>query len=415
MLPLYLLKDSLLVSAKLSNVAILTPDLKMFVNPRAGVNSLVIYLLVVAYYFFTNIPKKAMPINQDSKSVAAELTTIPKLIPDTKSTTAGVEEERDDLESNTVDREEPTFQFSDESNKETLYLRALRWLVKDLSAVTFKSRISSPEEHELEEEPEFHCGHFLGKIIENMDNSDILVLSNTHGIEGFLIWSVQNPYYTEIDFIQVGIESRRQGLARRMIDALCEHLSDVYLLTVVPARTLKAKGIYQQLGWQNNGKTNYFHKIIRPGLESSQKLPTTGLALAVPFDYYEVNRKNHNSPKTQFFKLEMGLDGKLLVPIICAFKGEEGYIGIYHNGILIEAGRPYQLLNGAHSFGDGFLLVEVHFANTEKYENILNSGSTSPNRAPIKAAIAGRTVGFFRERDPEEATVQAARSQPTGL
>jgi hypothetical protein len=118
MLPLYLLKDSLLVSAKLSNVAILTPDLKMFVNPRAGVNSLVIYLLVVAYYFFTNIPKKAMPINQDSKSVAAELTTIPKLIPDTKSTTAGVEEERDDLESNTVDREEPTLQFSDESNKE---------------------------------------------------------------------------------------------------------------------------------------------------------------------------------------------------------------------------------------------------------------------------------------------------------
>jgi ribosomal protein S18 acetylase RimI-like enzyme len=353
-----------------------------------------------------------MPINQDSKSVAAEPTTSPELIPDTKSTTEDGEEERDALKANTVYGEEPTLQFSNESNKEELSTMILSWLMNDFVSQTQK----------IGEKPENHFGHDIDTIKEIMQKADILVLSNAQGLVGYLIWSVVNLHHISIEFMEVSSEYRGKGLARRMIDALIQHLPEVNLLSSMSADTPTAKGFHQHLGWQNNGKTNYFHKIIRPGLESSQTLPTTGLALSIcPYDFYEVHRNLKDYlPKMQYFKLEMGPDGKLLVPIISEFKFE-GYIGVHHNGKLIEAGKAKHLFDSedATDFHSVFLMIKFNPINKKKYENLSNTGSTSPNtpqnRDPITAANARGTAGFFRERDPEEAIVQAARSQPRGL
>ena len=308
--------------------------------------------------------------------------------------------------------EELTFQFSDESNKEKLSQMIMSWLEHDFNS----------QKQRLGKNPEEHFWYNIDEVARTSRKEDTLVLSNAQGLVGYLIWSVKNPHYACLDFIEVSSEYRGKGVGRRMITALQQHLPEVYLLSAMSSNTPTAKNFYQRLGWRNNGKTNNFYKIIRPGLESSQILPTTGLVLSIcPFDFYEVhNNLKQYLPRIQYFKLEMGSDGKLLLPIISEFKAE-GYIGIYHDGQLIESGKTKHLFeNGALDlYGyDLFLMVKFNPLDKKKYESLLANDRTSPNACPndvpTTLAIAGRAVRFFRERDSEEPIVQAVRLQPRG-
>jgi ribosomal protein S18 acetylase RimI-like enzyme len=302
-----------------------------------------------------------------------------------------------------------TFQFADESTKETLSKKILSWITSDYISQIIELGGTPPVNHFF---------YIRETIAKSLQKTNTLVASNAQGLVGYLIWELSfNGHHIDIQFIEVHHKYRLQGVARDMINALSARLTDAYILSAFAENNATASAFFQQMGWHN--KRNIYFKIIRPVLEPSNNLPDSGLFIGIcPFNYYKIRYQLPlYSSKMRYFPLELRPDGMLSVPIVSPCEARD-YVATYFNGQLIESdtvrGMFITPMNPACNGLVLFMMVEFNPSKPELYEKLgISTKKTEKVESTQNAnAPAGRGIGFFRERDKEGLEEQPTRLQP---
>lgn len=225
--------------------------------------------------------------------------------------------------------------------------------------------------------PERHFWRHRSVIYKSFSQCRALVvLDQDDKLAAYLIWDRFHLLSIKINLVEVIPKYRRQGLFKKMQEALIIRFPEVLILTA--SVRPEADHVFSQDGWQknNNQKNNNqnlevlenlgvlenlidYYKIVKPVVDGQDSLPD-GLVIALSSK--ALNKVKNNRAKYEaslrYFPIQVDDHQQLEIPMVTQHH-DEGYVGLYFNRKLITEGQSKDLFQ-LHDH-DGHILKLAQF------------------------------------------------------